>query len=73
MCDQKLCQLREMKSKSLLPTFEMRIAHQRPVLVSAVAALLLPKLALVLGAQYDNTSRSKTDAHTVTTASKHIV
>ena len=62
-----------MKSKSLLPTLKMRTVRQRPVLVSAVAALLLPKPALVLRAQYGTTSRSKIDAHIVTTANKHTV
>ena len=62
-----------MKSKSLLPTLKMRTVRQRPVLVSAVAALLLPKPTLVLRAQYGITSRSKTDARTVTTASKYTV
>jgi len=51
----------------------MRTVRQRPVLVSAVAALLWPKPALVLRAQYGTTSRSKIDAHIVTTANKHTV
>ena len=62
-----------MKSKSLLPTLKMRTACQGPVLVLVMAALLLPKLALVLRTQYDTTSRSKMNAYIVTIASKHTV